>query len=44
MNKDSKSNEGEADIVVKHIEALRQSGIKDTDIAVITPYNAQVYK
>jgi superfamily I DNA and/or RNA helicase len=28
--------------VAKHVEALLQSGMKDTDIAVISPYNAQV--
>ncbi|KAJ8248898.1 hypothetical protein GJAV_G00228960 [Gymnothorax javanicus] len=38
----SKGNQGEADIVALHIEALTEAGIKARDIAVITPYNLQV--
>ena len=38
----SKSNEGEARIVVRHVEALIEAGVAPADIGVITPYNAQV--
>jgi ATP-dependent RNA/DNA helicase IGHMBP2 len=38
----SKSNEGEARIVVQHVEALLEAGLRPADIGVITPYNAQV--
>jgi len=38
----SKSNVGEADLVVKIVTALRDAGVADTAIAVVTPYNAQV--
>ncbi len=40
--RESKSNAGEADIVMKHVLALRALGVPAADIAVITPYNAQV--
>jgi ATP-dependent RNA/DNA helicase IGHMBP2 len=39
---DSKANEGEADIAARHVEALLAAGLRAEDIAVITPYNAQV--
>lgn len=39
---ESKSNIGEADVVVKHVLALLNAGVQQRDIAVITPYNAQV--
>ncbi len=39
---DSKLNEGEADIVVAHLERLFAAGVKPSLTAVITPYNAQV--
>jgi DNA polymerase alpha-associated DNA helicase A len=39
---DSKSNEMEAALVRQHVKALVQSGVKPEDIAVVTPYNAQV--
>lgn len=39
---DSKSNEMEAALVRLHVKALVQSGVKPEDIAVVTPYNAQV--
>ena len=39
---DSKFNEGEAKLAVEHLERLLLSGIKSCDIAIITPYNAQV--
>ena len=38
----SRFNEGEADIVAKHVTHLIQIGMKPQDIAVITPYNGQV--
>jgi len=38
----SKMNEGEAKLVVKHLAELLASGLSPKDIAVITPYNAQV--
>lgn len=39
---DSKSNEAEAAIVAKHVLALTEAGVKAEDIAVVTPYNAQL--
>ena len=39
---ESKSNDGEARIAIKHIENLLECGVKAKDIAIITPYNAQV--
>lgn len=39
---DSKSNEMEAALVRLHVQALVESGVKPEDIAVVTPYNAQV--
>ncbi|XP_064476422.1 DNA-binding protein SMUBP-2-like isoform X3 [Ornithodoros turicata] len=42
VHKDSKSNEGEADLVCIHVENLISSGVKAADIAVISPYNLQV--
>jgi DNA polymerase alpha-associated DNA helicase A len=39
---DSKSNEMEAVLVKKHVQNLVDAGVQPTDIAVITPYNAQV--
>ncbi len=41
---DSRSNEGEAGIVVRHVETLIEAGVRPDEIAVITPYNAQVAK
>ncbi|OQR91885.1 DNA polymerase alpha-associated DNA helicase A [Achlya hypogyna] len=38
----SKSNAGEADVVVAHVKALLGIGLRPSDVAVITPYNAQV--
>jgi ATP-dependent RNA/DNA helicase IGHMBP2 len=38
----SRFNEGEADIVAKHVRNLMDIGMKPQDIAVITPYNGQV--
>jgi DNA polymerase alpha-associated DNA helicase A len=39
---DSKSNEMEAAVVNMHVGNLRKAGVKAEDIAVITPYNAQL--
>ena len=39
---DSKSNEMEAAIVKKHVGRLITAGVKADDIAVVTPYNAQL--
>jgi len=39
---DSKSNEMEAALVKQHAKLLVESGVKPEDIAVVTPYNAQV--
>ncbi len=39
---DSRANPGEARVVRKHLESLSNAGIAEEQIAVITPYNAQV--
>lgn len=39
---ESKSNELETTVVVSHVKRLIAAGVKNEDIAVITPYNAQV--
>lgn len=39
---DSKSNEMEALLVKQHVRTLVDAGVKTDDIAVVTPYNAQV--
>jgi ATP-dependent RNA/DNA helicase IGHMBP2 len=39
---ESKSNAGEARLVVQHVQALVKAGLKHVEISVITPYNAQV--
>ena len=39
---ESKSNEGEAEVVVRYVAMLLAAGVPCADIAVITPYNAQV--
>jgi superfamily I DNA and/or RNA helicase len=38
----SKSNVGEAEVVGQHLEALIESGVRPDEIAIVTPYNAQV--
>jgi ATP-dependent RNA/DNA helicase IGHMBP2 len=38
----SKSNPGEAELVVRIVTALREAGVPDNAIGVVTPYNAQV--
>ncbi|KAI4100646.1 MAG: hypothetical protein L6R37_005358 [Teloschistes peruensis] len=40
--KDSKANPSEVMVVTRHVTALIEVGVKGEDIAVITPYNAQV--
>ncbi|KZF23554.1 P-loop containing nucleoside triphosphate hydrolase protein, partial [Xylona heveae TC161] len=39
---ESKSNESEAILVKFHVKALADAGLKPEDIAVVTPYNAQL--
>ncbi|KAK4128836.1 DNA helicase [Parathielavia appendiculata] len=39
---DSKSNEMEAALVRQHVRSLVDAGIRPEDIAVVTPYNAQL--
>ena len=39
---DSKSNEMEAALVRSHVQSLVDAGVKPEDIAVVTPYNAQL--
>ena len=39
---ESKSNELEAELVKLHVTKLVQAGVRPEDIAVVTPYNAQV--
>ncbi|KAL3144155.1 hypothetical protein ABBQ32_14187 [Trebouxia sp. C0010 RCD-2024] len=39
---DSKRNEGEAKVVMAHIQRLRDAGLPGEQIGVITPYNGQV--
>ncbi|EHL00368.1 putative DNA polymerase alpha-associated DNA helicase A [Glarea lozoyensis 74030] len=39
---DSKSNEMEALLVRRHVGNLVEAGVKEEDIAIITPYNAQL--
>ncbi|EAS34851.3 DNA helicase [Coccidioides immitis RS] len=39
---DSKSNDLEAAVVARHVQNLIAAGLREEDIAVITPYNAQV--
>ena len=38
----SRYNDGEAQIVAKHVQALLAMGLKQEEIAVISPYNGQV--
>lgn len=39
---ESKSNDMEAAVVVRHVQNLVEAGVKPEDIAVVTPYNAQL--
>jgi ATP-dependent RNA/DNA helicase IGHMBP2 len=38
----SKHNEGEVQVVVRHVTSLLEAGVLATAIALVTPYNAQV--
>lgn len=42
LGSESKSNTLEARLVALHVEALVAAGVRECDIAVLTPYNAQV--
>jgi DNA polymerase alpha-associated DNA helicase A len=42
MMGESKSNEMEAALVKQHVQNMVDAGVKPEDIAVVTPYNAQV--
>lgn len=42
LTSESKSNENEATLVCKHIDALVNAGVAQASIAVVSPYNAQV--
>jgi DNA polymerase alpha-associated DNA helicase A len=42
LTSESKSNEGELAVVKNHVRSLVAAGVRPEDIAVITPYNAQV--
>ena len=42
LHSESKSNQMEAALVRQHVRDLVESGVKPEDIAVVTPYNAQV--
>ncbi|GMH20133.1 hypothetical protein Nepgr_021974 [Nepenthes gracilis] len=39
---DSTLNEGEAEVAISHVKRLIESGVRGTDIGIITPYAAQV--
>ncbi|PVZ97499.1 hypothetical protein BB558_006541 [Smittium angustum] len=43
MDTNSKYNTGEADLVIEHVKLLIEAGVPQSDIAVISPYNAQVH-
>lgn len=38
----SRFNEGEAQLIVEHVQTLLRAGVKAEEIAVISPYNGQV--
>ena len=42
LNSDSKSNAGEAELVILILQQLLGAGVAANDIALITPYNGQV--
>ncbi|KAH8737627.1 DNA helicase [Ilyonectria robusta] len=42
LHGESKSNEMEAALVRQHVKQLVEAGVRPEDIAVVTPYNAQV--
>lgn len=39
---ESTLNEGEAEIAIAHAKRLIKSGVRASDIGIITPYSAQV--
>lgn len=39
----SKANTGEAALVALHVEGLIEAGVPAKDIAIVTPYNLQVF-
>lgn len=41
---ESTLNEGEAEVAMAHAKRLIQSGVRPSDIGIITPYAAQVQK
>jgi superfamily I DNA and/or RNA helicase len=41
---ESRENDGEAGLAVRLVEELEASGLRDSDMAIITPYVAQVKK
>ena len=41
-DEESKANDGEANLVCRHVEDLIRSHVKQEEIAVITPYNLQM--
>merc|ERR1719342_1413156 len=41
-NQVSKANEGEVALICHHVKSLIDMGVKEEDIAVVTPYNLQV--
>ncbi|XP_063685644.1 DNA-binding protein SMUBP-2-like [Bolinopsis microptera] len=38
----SRGNKGEAKLVVEYLTSLKEAGVKEADMAVITPYNLQI--
>lgn len=42
LTAESRSNEMEGAVVISHVRKLTAAGVKNEDIAVITPYNAQL--
>lgn len=42
VSTDSKSNENEAALVVRHVEILTKAGVPASSISLISPYQAQV--
>lgn len=44
LHSESKSNEMEAALVRQHVAQLVDAGVRPSDIAVVTPYNAQVWQ
>lgn len=42
LHGESRSNEREATLVRQHVKQLVEAGVRPEDIAVVTPYNAQV--